>query len=279
MEVDVVSPDYFSTMGIPLLKGRDFTGQDGPESQRVVIVDESFAELWWPEEDPLEKRFKFGGHDSSNEWMTVIGVVGHVKLYGVASDALEQLYLPYEQYINLDMSLVVKTTGDPTLLIEPIRREVLTLDPMLPISSVSTMKTYLDETTNNDGFIAVLLGIFAAAALLLASVGIYGVMSYVTVERRHEIGIRMALGARRSKVFRLIIWQGMSKVLIGIVAGLIVSIILGRLIESLLFGVTPLDPSTYIVGPLCLVFVALLANVLPARKIISVDPVETLRVE
>lgn len=274
-----MGPDYFNTMGIPLLRGRDFSRLDGPETQRVVIVDENFAELWWPDEDPIGKRFKFGGHGSSNDWMTVIGVVGYVKLYGMKREALEQIYGPYEQYITLSMYLVVKTAGDPTLLIEPIRREVLALDSMQPISSVSTMEAYLNETTSNEGFMAILMGIFAIVALILASVGIYGVMSYVTVERKQEMGIRLALGAKSSEVLRLVIWQGMSNVLIGIFTGLLLSIALGRFIESQLYGVTPLDLSTYIIGPLCLAAVALLANILPARRMLGVDPVETLRVE
>jgi len=177
------------------------------------------------------------------------------------------------------MFLVVKTAGDPTLLTEPIRREVLALDPTQPISSVSTMEAYLNETTSDEGFMAILLGIFAAAALLLASVGIYGVMSYVAAERSHEIGIRMALGARGNEVLRQVVWQGMSKVLIGVFAGLILSVLLGRYLSSLLYGVTPLDVPTYIFGSLCLVAAALLANILPARRATAVDPVETLRAE
>lgn len=278
-ETTNVSPDYFHTMGIPLLRGRDFADQDVADAQLVAIVDEHFAQKYWPDDDPIGKRFKFGDFESGNPWMEIVGVVGHVKLYGVAREVLEEIYIPYEQDREEDMFLAVKTEGDPTLFVESIRQEVLALDPIQPISEIATVNEYLEESRSGEGFMAVLLGIFAVAALMLASVGIYGVMSYATNERHHEIGIRMALGARSNHVLRMIIRQGMVMVGTGVVAGLVLAAVLGRFLASALYGVKPLDPPTFIIAPLFLAAVAILANLIPAWRATSVDPVETLRRE
>ena len=278
-EVSSVSADYFRAMGIPMLQGREFTRSDGPQAPQVVVVDELLAQRHWPNEDPVGKRLKFGTFDSGNPWMEVVGVVGHVKVNGVVQDALPQFYIPHWQDDERGYYLVVKADGDPTQLVEPIRQTVLAIDPAQPTASVNTMTEYVRASTTDGKFMALLLGIFAVAALLLAAVGIYGVMAQATAERRHEIGVRMAIGATSGEVVRMVLRQGMARVAAGIVLGLVVAAALGQVMASSLFGVSPWDPATFLLAPLFLGGVALAASLLPARRAMSVDPVRALHVE
>lgn len=278
-EVSSVSADYFRAMGIPMLQGREFTRSDGPQAPQVVVVDELLAQRHWPNEDPVGKRLKFGTFDSGNPWMEVVGVVGHVKVNGVVQDALPQFYIPHWQDDERGYYLVVKADGDPTQLVEPIRQTVLAIDPAQPTASVNTMTEYVRASTTDGKFMALLLGIFAVAALLLAAVGIYGVMAQATAERRHEIGVRMAIGATGGEVVRMVLRQGMARVAAGIVLGLVVAAALGQVMASSLFGVSPWDPATFLLAPLFLGGVALAASLLPARRAMSVDPVRALHVE
>ncbi len=277
-EVSAVSPDYFRTMGIPLLNGRDFTAEDeGEDTPQLIIVGERLAQRFWPDEDPIGKRIKWGDFDSESPWMEVVGVVGHVKMDGVAGDALTQAYIPHTQDNDLGYFLTIKTAGDPMLLVEPVRREVLALNPSLPISDIRTMEGYIRGSTERTGFITSLLGIFAATALLLATIGLYGVMSYATTERNHEIGIRMALGARNGHVVAMVVRQGMQMAVIGIGVGLLISALMGIYMASQLFGISALDPPTFILAPLFLSLVAAVATLIPAWRATSVDPVRILR--
>ncbi|MFC1540385.1 ABC transporter permease, partial [Gemmatimonadota bacterium] len=278
-EISAVSPDYFRTMGIPLLLGRDFTPDDGGENLPAAIVDERFAQRFWPDENPIGKRLKFGQFDSENEWLEVVGLVGHVKLNGVLNEADQQLYIPHQQDNDLGYYLVVKADGDPMQLVEPVRTEVLSLDASLPISNIRTLEDYLRSTTEREGFLAILLTIFASAALILASVGLYGVMSFATAERNHEIGIRMAMGARNGHVLGMVIRQGMMKVVLGLGIGLPVAAVVGLLLRSRLYGVTAIDPVTFILAPFFLGLIALAAITVPAYRASTVDPVQTLRGE
>jgi putative ABC transport system permease protein len=278
-EVSAVSADYFATMGIPRLRGREFTRRDGPESPRVAIVDEVLAQRYWPDEDPMGKRIKWGDRDADNPWMEVVGVVGHVKVNGVIQDSLPQIYIPHAQDNDRGYYLMVKAAGDPAGLIEPIRSAVFDIDPDQPISSVNTMEQYLRDSTENGRFQALLLGIFAAAALLLASVGLYGVMAQVTAERTHEIGVRVALGATGRAVVGLVVRQGMLRVTAGIVVGLLFAAVIGRMMASGLFGVSAYDPTTFLLAPLFLGGVALVASLIPARRALRVDPVRVLQSE
>jgi putative ABC transport system permease protein len=267
-------------MGIPLIQGRDFTRQDDADSPLVAVVDRTFAEQFWPDGDVLGKRLKFGSEpDSENPWMEVVGVVGHVKLNGVREDALRQIYLPFPQNSSRDSYLVVRTAGDPFTFVDPIRQLVNTRDPDLPLSDIQTMRGYLDENTRGDRLMTVLMSVFAATALLLAATGIYGVMSYTTIERLHEIGIRMALGAHAGQVVGMVVRQGLIRVAIGVIAGLVCAVGVGQLMESTLFGVTPLDLPTFVAAPVFLVLVAALASLIPAMRATAVDPVNTLRQE
>jgi putative ABC transport system permease protein len=209
----------------------------------------------------------------------VVGVVGHVKVNGVMEEALPQLYIPHAQDNDDGYYLVVKTAGVPTRLTESIRRAVTEIDPLQPIASVNTLEEYIGLSTQDSEFLALLLGIFAAAALLLAAVGIYGVMAQVTAERTHEIGVRMALGATTGGILGLVVRQSMSRVLIGVVFGLTLAVAGGRLMASGLFGVSALDPITFVATPAFLSLVALVASVIPARRAVRIDPVSALQTE
>jgi putative ABC transport system permease protein len=266
-------------MEIPLIAGRDVTRDDGPDALQVVIVDETVAQRYWSGADPIGKRLKWGGYVDDNPWMTIVGVVGHAKVNGVMEEELPQLYIPHWQDNDDGYFLVVKTAGDPSALVEPIRRAVLAIDPSQPISSASTMTEYVRASTDDGEFMALLLGIFAATALLLAAVGIYGVMAQATAERLHEIGVRVALGATGAEVLHLIVRQGMRRVVLGIAIGLALAAALGRLMASGLFGVSALDPMTFLVAPLFLGTVALAASLIPARRALGVDPVRALQAE
>lgn len=278
-ELSSVSADYFATMGIPLLGGREFARNDGVHAPRVVVVDEMLAERYWPNDDPIGKRLKFGDYTSASPWMEVVGVVGHVKVNGVVREALPQWYMPHWQDNDLGYYLVVKSAGDPTRLIERIRQAVLAVDPAQPIAEVNTMTAYVGASTADGRFMAILLGTFAAAALLLAAVGIYGVMAQATAERGHEIGVRIAIGATGGEVLGMVVRQGMVRVIIGVLIGLALAVAIGRLMASSLFGVSALDPATFVAAPLFLSVVALTASLVPARRAVHVDPLRALQAE
>jgi len=278
-EVSSVSADYFATMGIPLLRGREFRRSDGVEAPRVVIVDEMLAERYWPNDDPIGKRLKFGDYSSESPWREVVGVVAHVKVNGVIREALPQFYMPHWQDNDLAYFLAVKSAGDPVRLIEPVRRAVLAIDAAQPIAEVNTMAAYVRASTADGRFMATLLGTFAAAALLLAAVGIYGVMAQATAERGHEIGVRIALGATGGEVLGMVVRQGMVRVIVGVILGLGLAIAIGRLMAGSLFGVSALDPATFVVAPFFLSAVALAASLVPARRAVHVDPLRALQAE
>jgi predicted permease len=278
-EVSAVSPGYFRTMGIPLVRGRDFTLEDPPEGERQVVVSRSLAARYWPEKNPVGKRLKFGKSSYDNPWMRVVGVVEDVRWRGPLIESELQLYIPHQQDNDFSYFLVVRAAGDPTSLAEPIRREVLAVDPDQPISTVRTMDDYRGESTSRNRLLALLLGAFASLALVLAGVGIYGVVSYATAERAHEIGIRMALGADKGRVLALVLRQGLAKVLLGVLLGLVSAAFLARFLSSSLYGVTTLDPPAIALALLFFLAAALPALLVPARRAISVDPVRTLKRE
>jgi putative ABC transport system permease protein len=242
----------------------------------VVIVDEMLAARHWPNDDPIGKRLKSGDYSSESPWREVVGVVGHVKVNGVVQEALPQCYVPHWQDNDDAYYLAVKSAGDPIRLIEPVRQAVLAMDPAQPIAEVNTMATYVRATTADGRFMATLLGTFAVAALLLAAVGIYGVTSQATAERGHEIGVRVALGATGGEVLAMVVRQGMGRVVLGVVLGLALAVAMGRLLAGSLFGVSALDPATFLAAPLFLSLVALAASLIPARRAVRVDPVRAL---
>ncbi|HEY6187243.1 MAG TPA: ABC transporter permease [Pyrinomonadaceae bacterium] len=276
----VVSPHYFGTMGIEALQGRQFNEQDRADSTGVVVVSETMARKYWPGEDALGKRIKSGSSASTNPWLTVVGVVKDVRQFQLNADPKPQMYLPYAQTSFLPpRQLVVRTNVEPTSLAATVRKTVWEIDGDQPVSNISTMEEVLAESVARQRFSMLLLGIFAGVALVLAAVGLYGVMSYSVAQRTREIGIRMALGAQRSDVLRLVVGHGLKLVLIGVSIGLVAAFILTRVMSSLLFGVSATDPTTFITISMVLMSVALLASYIPARRATKVDPMIALRYE
>ena len=281
-----VSPDYFRAMDIPLLRGRYISEQDTADAPGVVVIDEMLATRFFPNDEPLGKRLKMGTSDSKSPWMQIIGVVKHVKHYGPDEEGRVEVYMPYVQVpaewraaATRSMVLAVRTTTDPTGLTSAIRNEVLQIDKDQPVSQINTMERIVADAVAPQKFATWLLGLFAAVALVLAAVGIYGVMAYSVTQRTHEIGIRMALGAARKDVLKMVVSQGMKLALIGVGIGLIGAFAVTRLMSSLLYGVSATDPLTYGGVAVLLAGVALLACLIPARKATKVDPMVALRYE
>jgi len=280
-ELHAASPGYFEAMGIPLLRGRTFTEQDQINAERVVIVSEGLAHRYWLAEDPIGKRIQLGG-DVHEPWRTIVGIVGDIKQSGLDSESTREYYISYLQDtwgMTSDMTVVMRTVDNPLSLVSGARSQVRALDKDLPAYNIRTMEELRAVSAASRRFQMILLGSFGALALLLAAVGLYGVMSYSVTQRRHEIGIRMALGARSRDVLKLVVSQGLALTVAGVILGLIGSFALSRLIASLLYAVSPTDPSTFIVVPLLLGAVALLACYLPARRASKTDPMIALRYE
>jgi predicted permease len=278
----VVSPDYFRTMGIPLQRGRIFDSRDTADSPAVIVVNRRLAENFWPGEDPTGKRLKIGPVDSRNPWAVVAGVVGDVRQGGLYGEQNFELYVPYAQEWRgfvAPRDLVVRTTGDAASLAGAVRQAVWAVDKDQPISDVRTMDHVLARAVSRERFQTLLLVLFAALALALACVGLYGVISYAVVQRTHEIGVRMALGAQPGDVLRLVISQGMLLTLMGLLLGVAGAFAVTRVMTEMLFGVTATDPLTFAGVPIVLGVIALLACYIPARRATKVDPLVALRYE
>ncbi|HEU4766009.1 MAG TPA: FtsX-like permease family protein, partial [Pyrinomonadaceae bacterium] len=278
----VVSPDYFRAMGIPLQRGRFFDSRDTAESPAVIVVNRRLAEHFWPGEDPTGKRLKIGPLDSPNPWATIAGVVGDVRQAGLSNELRFELYVPYAQEWRgfvAPRDLVVRTSGNPEQLAGPVRQAVWAVDKDQPISNVKTMDQVLAGAVSRERFQTLLLALFATLALVLACVGLYGVISYAVVQRTHEIGVRMALGAQPVDVLRLVINQGMVLTLIGLITGVGIAFAVTRVMTEILYGVTATDPLTFVGVPVVLGAIAFLACYLPARRATKVDPLVALRNE
>ncbi|MBI1761613.1 MAG: ABC transporter permease [Acidobacteria bacterium] len=273
-----VSADYFKTMGIPLRRGRLFTERDTKDAPHVALINETMAQRIFPNEDPLGKRINFKGGDKP-DWYEIVGIVGDVKHYGLAQQTTLQTYEPYTQQTFSTMTLVARTTGDPLALSAAIRNAVLSLDKEQPVSSLRTLDQLVSTSIEQQQFSMLLLGVFAAVAMLLAAVGIYGVLSYAVTQRTHEIGIRMALGAGQREVLRLVVGQGMRLTLLGVATGLVAAFALTRLMAALLFSVSATDPLTFAAIAVLLLLVAFVACWIPARRATQVDPLIALRAE
>lgn len=280
------SPDYLRTMGIRLIKGRFFTTQDTQGSPLVAVIDEAFARQQFPDEEPLGQRI--AGDGKENPDAEIVGVVGHVKHFGLDAEerVQPQLYVSYNQspdaafgFLAARTNLIIRTTADPLTLISAVRREVQALDPNQPVYNVSTMEQTLDQSLVTQRLSMTLLTVLAALALILASVGIYGVMSYTVTQRSHEIGIRMAIGAQPRDVFKMMIGRGMILALMGVAFGLLGAFALTRLMATMLFGVAPTDPITFVSIGALLIGVALVACYMPSRRATKVDPLVALRYE
>jgi putative ABC transport system permease protein len=276
-----IGGDYFKTLGVSMLKGRAFSERDGEKAPGVVIVNQAFAQKFFPSEDPLGKRIKPGISTDENkpDWREIVGVVADVRNRNLSSELRPGYFVPAAQIPFNQMTMVVRTTGDPHSLITAVQNEVHSMDKELPVFSVKTMDEYISATVAAPRFNATLLLIFAAVALVLTIVGLYGVMSYSVAQRTNEIGIRMALGAQTRDVLRLIVAQGFKLVLLGLAIGLAGAFALMRVISSLLFGVTTKDPLTFAAVAVLLALVALLACYIPARRATRLDPLSALRYE
>ncbi len=277
VEIRVTTPGYFDAVGTSLRQGRLFTGQDDSRTGRVVLVNEAFAKKFLPGQQPIGQRLEIGSDEKKTQ--EIVGVVADVKNDDVEEAADPTAYLPYAQNPNRTMNLVIRGTQEPTRLVSAVRSEVRALDPGLPVSNVKTLSEMIAERISAKRLMAYILAVFALCALLLASVGIYGVMSYAVTQRTQEIGIRMALGARAADVLSLVLKNGMALALTGVAIGLAGAFALTRLLASLLFHVTPTDKLTFAGVALILVGVALLACYIPARRATKVDPLVALRYE
>jgi predicted permease len=272
-----VSGEYFEAMGVPLLNGRFFSHQDGPNSPLVAIIDESMARQYWPNQDPVGKRFKGqdrrGGND---DWLTVIGVVGDMRRHGLENQPRPHVF-EWDDQTHVAPELVVRTAGEPSRLALALRTAVRSIEPSVVIVSIMTMEQQLDQQTAPRRFQTWLLGIFALLAVVLAGTGIYGVMHYSMTQRTREIGVRMALGATTQNVLRMMLGQGLTPALIGVAVGLVGSWWLTGLLKSMLYAVTPTDPLTFISVAALLLGVALSATAVPAWRATRVDPSASLR--
>ena len=283
-DIRIVSPSFFETLRIPLLRGRYLTDEDRAGTQDVAVIDQEFVRRYWPNENPIGKRFTFGPPDgvtdtTQNEWIEVVGVVGHTAHEGLDADARIQLYLSYRQTAIPSMQVAVRTRGNPERYVNLVRDAVRSVDPDQPIANVAQMEELLSRSVGQRRLSMMLLSLFSGIALVLASIGIYGVMSYSVTQRARELGVRIALGADRTDVLRLVLRQGMGLAVLGIGIGLGAALALTRLIESQLYGVTATDPATFALVAGVLATTALLANLIPAIRATRLDPAVVLREE
>jgi putative ABC transport system permease protein len=275
-----VSNDYFRVMGIPLLRGRTFAEEDREGAVPVIVVNETMARRLRPGEDAIGKRIQWGGWKGA-DWLTIVGVVADVKISSLESENAPAVYMPIFQIPRARPNAVylVRAAVDPASLTAALRREIMAVDAELPVYDVRTMKQIVAESVSQRRFSMLLIGVFAAAALILAAIGLYGVVSYSVSQRTHEIGIRMALGAQASDVLKMILRQGMALTLAGLAVGLIAAFAVTRLMSTLLFGVSATDPPTFVSVSLLLIIIALLACYIPARRATKIDPMIALRYE
>jgi putative ABC transport system permease protein len=272
-----VSPLYFRTMGIPLLSGRQFTERDRDPAPAVIIINAAMARKYWPGEDAIGKRIRFD--DTKDEWLTVVGIAGNSRNMGLDTEPGPLLYLPFHYFPLQFMSLVARSPGGSAAVASAVRAEIHAIDPELPVERARPLREVVHASVAEPRFRTMLLGGFAVTALLLAAVGVYGLISYSVAQRTREIGIRVALGARPRQVVSPIVREGMTLASIGVALGLVGSIAATRLISSFLFGVAPTDPLTFSAVAVLLLAVALLASYIPSRRALRVDPLTALRAE
>jgi len=278
----VISPDYFHTLSVPLVKGRLLSAQDTTQAPPVAVINQAMARRFWGEEDPLGKRFRPAVRNAQPPWVTVVGVVGDIRQVGLNFDSFPEFYRPFTQEHQTwarPRVLFIRTSLDPLSLVAAVKNQIWAVDKDQTINDVRTMEEIVARSLSPRRFNLWLLGAFAALALALSSVGIYGVISYAVIRRRREIGVRIALGAQPRDILQLVVKQGLVLTLSGIAIGLVAAFALTRWLESLLFGVSKADPLTFASVALLLTLVAFLACYIPARRATRVDPMVALRHE
>ncbi|HYW43783.1 MAG TPA: ABC transporter permease [Bryobacteraceae bacterium] len=274
-----VGPDFFRALGVPLVKGRYFTDHDSQDSTPVAIVSDGFARRFFPNQEALGKRIMQSGSGFGNKWMEIVGVVGNVKYLGLTVDTDAAYYMPFAQTYGARMFLAVRSSGDAARLAEALRRNIQSIDPGVTLAQIGTMEQALALSVSQPRFDTMLLVLFAGIALLLAAVGVYGLIAYSVAQRTHEIGVRMALGAAQGDVQRMVVRQGASLAAVGIVLGLGGALALTRLLQTMLFGIGITDPLTFAAAPSGLMLVVLLAIYVPALRATRISPVVALRYE
>jgi putative ABC transport system permease protein len=280
--VRIIGADYFSTMQIPLRAGRTFNEQELTEERHVVIINQAFADQYLKGVNPLGQKaviYMKSLEESKNTASEIIGVVGDVRQMGLDTPAEPTVYWPHPELVMSEMTVVVRTENDPLTLVSAVRNELQQMDPEQPMAAIATMDQLLSGSLSRSRFTMLVLGVFAALALVLACVGIYGVIAYSVTQRIQEFGIRMALGANRRDVFRLVLGQGTRLTLLGIGLGIVAALIVTRLMATLLYGISATDPLTFAAVALLLALVALAACYIPARRATRVDPIVALRYE
>src|SRR5580704_1281940 len=275
----IAGGDYFQAMEIPLRSGRFFNADDTEAKLRVAVIDEFMAREYWPHEDPLGKRIRFGGLDDDGKWITIVGVAGRIKQYTLDSDSRIALYLPQTQYPTRSMNVVLRGQSDPANLTSAVANAIHGLDPDLPLYNVRTMEQRLAESLARRKFSMALLTAFAGLALALATIGVYGVIAYLVNQGTRELGIRIALGASQRNILALVLRQGMALALTGVAIGVAGAFALTRLMQSLLYGVKATDALTFAAIPILLAVIALLTSLIPARRAARIDPMVSLRSE
>jgi putative ABC transport system permease protein len=275
-ELREVSPDYFRALGTPLIKGRFFTAGDKADAPPVIIINQAFAKKFWPNEDALGKRIVMGGMSDNPKWITIVGIVGDMRHFGLDIDPKPEMYVPFAQSAYSTAIYVVRSNQDAQVLLAAIRREIQAIDPAVPLANVRSFENLIADSVAPRRLSVVLLGVFAGVAVLLAGVGIYGVMSFLVVQRTHELGVRMALGAQRGDVLKLVLIRSLKLISAGTIIGLIIAVMSTHTLRAMLYSVSAFDAVTFVLVTVLLGGIALAASFLPAMRATRADPMVVL---
>jgi predicted permease len=271
-----VSSDYFRALETPLIKGRFFANADNADTPLVIIINEAFAKKFWPNEEALGKRIVMGGMSDDPKWITIVGIVGDLRHFGLDVDPKPEMYVPFAQSAYFTTIYVVRSNQDPRTLVPAIQREIHAIDPAVPLANVRSFENLIADSVAPRRLSVVLLGVFAGVAVLLASVGIYGVMSFLVAQRTHEIGVRMALGAQRSDVLKMVLVRSLQLISAGTITGLIAAVMSTHTLRALLSRVSAFDAATFALVTILLGAIALAASYLPAMRATRADPMVVL---
>jgi putative ABC transport system permease protein len=277
LDFRTATPDYFQTLGIPLIEGRLFQSSDTSDHPVVGIIDQKLAQRMWPNQSALGRRFRFAAE--GNPWMEIVGVVGHIRNDGLGLDLRPQVYWSHQQRPQARMVLAVRTGNEPALLTASVIKAIREIDPEQPVYDVRSMEEVVERSLSSQWLNMTVLSLFASVALVLATVGIYGVLSYSVGLRAREIGIRMALGSQRRDVIRMVLRQATFLAGLGTLIGIVVSLLLGSVLSTLLYEIKPTDVRSFLLAALTLLVVAFAASFIPARRAASVDPLSVLKSE